>query len=67
MQRRSRVWNQSYKAPLPMEPVLNGVSHLLQGAPPPGFNYSQYPPQAHPEMAAPQFQGQQYQPQVSRQ
>ncbi len=32
--------------------------------PPPGFNYQQYPPQQHQEMAAGQFQGQQYLPQV---
>mmetsp|Transcript_19814 Transcript_19814/g.59851 ORF Transcript_19814/g.59851 Transcript_19814/m.59851 type:complete len:297 (-) Transcript_19814:591-1481(-) len=35
------------------------------GMPPPGFNYPQHPPQQYQEMAAPQYQGQQYQPQAN--
>jgi hypothetical protein len=37
----------------------------LQQMPQPGYNYQQYPPQQHPEMAASQYQNQTgYTPQV---
>jgi hypothetical protein len=38
---------------------------LTQQMPPPGYNYQQYPPQQHPDMAASQYQNQTgYTPQV---
>jgi hypothetical protein len=46
-------------------PVPTVVVLFLQQMPPPGYNYQQYPPQQHPEMAASQYQNQTgYAPQV---
>jgi hypothetical protein len=47
-----------YPPPQGAYPPQMGQAPPQQQMPPPGYNYQQYPPQQHPEMAASQYQNQ---------